>query len=97
MADLTDFVKKSLGLEWIEDLGGVGGGCISDSRSYQTQNGKLFVKTHEQEKVEYCSMISLPFLFTPFSMMGLSMRYPKYTNQIAQGDPLNTNWDNNGI
>eukprot|EP00794_Sanderia_malayensis_P014106 gene14106-15580_t len=49
MSDLQSFVEESLGVE-LKDLGAVGGGCISNSRTYSTDTGKLFVKTYELEK-----------------------------------------------
>ncbi len=51
MADLTGLIQQSLDLKCIEDLGEVEGGWICNSKRYQTENGKLFVKTYEQDKV----------------------------------------------
>eukprot|EP00112_Aurelia_sp_Birch-Aquarium-sp1_P017747 Seg4150.2 transcript_id=Seg4150.2/GoldUCD/mRNA.D3Y31 product=Ketosamine-3-kinase protein_id=Seg4150.2/GoldUCD/D3Y31 len=52
MADLKEIIRESLGVSSVKDLGATGGGCISNSRKFQTENGNVFVKTYEQEKGE---------------------------------------------
>ena len=51
MADLKEIIRESLGVSSVKDLGATGGGCISNSRKFQTENGNIFVKIYEQEKV----------------------------------------------
>lgn len=54
MADLKEIIliiRESLGVSSVKDLGATGGGCISNSRKFQTENGNVFVKTYQQEKV----------------------------------------------
>ena len=53
MADLKEIIRESLGVKSVTDLGATGGGCISNSRRFQTENGNVFVKTYEQEKVTW--------------------------------------------
>ena len=47
-------LKKQLCLGSIKSLGGVaGGGCISNGQSYQTDVGKIFVKSNDKQEVSH--------------------------------------------
>ena len=49
---MEDFLKRSLNLEKLQYLGVCSGGCISDSKVYNTDFGKLFVKQNSEKEVD---------------------------------------------
>lgn len=45
-------LKRQLCLQSLKPIGGLAsGGCINNGQSYQTDKGKIFVKSHESHKV----------------------------------------------
>lgn len=50
MAELENLLKNSLSFKTVDDVGSSGGGCICNSRIFQTEDGKIFVKTYEHDK-----------------------------------------------
>lgn len=48
---LVDLLKKELKCEKCESLGFASGGCISEGKSFDTDNGKIFVKVNTKSEV----------------------------------------------
>ena len=49
---MMEVLKKQLCLQTLKPMGGLAsGGCINNGQSYQTDRGKIFVKSHESQKV----------------------------------------------
>lgn len=48
---LVDLLKKELKCEKCESLGFESGGCISEGKSFDTDNGKIFVKMNTKSEV----------------------------------------------
>lgn len=44
-------LKRQLCLKTLKPLGGASGGCISNGESYQTDTGKIFVKSNAKKEV----------------------------------------------
>lgn len=50
----VDFLKKEFKCEKCEFLGFVSGGCISEGKSFDIDNGKIFVKVNIKLEVLVC-------------------------------------------
>lgn len=49
---MEDLLRRQLGLQNLKAIGGLAsGGCISNGQSYQTERGKIFVKSNESQEV----------------------------------------------
>lgn len=44
-------LKKELGTAMLRPTGHAGGGCISEGQSYDTDNGRVFVKINHKREV----------------------------------------------
>lgn len=44
-------LKKELGTSTLKSTGHSGGGCISEGQSYDTDSGRVFVKTNHKSEV----------------------------------------------
>lgn len=44
-------LKKELGTATLKPTGHSGGGCISESQSYETDSGRVFVKINHKSEV----------------------------------------------
>lgn len=57
-------LKKELGTAMLKSTGHSGGGCISEGQSYDTDNGRVFVKiNHKKEVCDYhCFVFELNIL-----------------------------------
>lgn len=52
-------LKKALGLSVLKPKGSAGGGCISDGKIFDTENGPIFVKVNDGEKVYIISLVMI--------------------------------------
>ena len=55
---MEEFLKKELGTSKLVACGSGGGGCISSGDSYDTDNGRVFVKINGKDGVRQTNMIN---------------------------------------
>lgn len=57
--NMESTLKSALGLSVLKSKGSKGGGCISESKVFDTENGPIFVKVNDGDKVTLLKKQSL--------------------------------------
>ncbi len=62
---MEELLKRQLCLQCLKPLGGTAsGGCISNGQSYQTDTGKIFVKSNDKQQVSLFLDLLLKYIVT---------------------------------